>query len=197
MEIGLTGSVGAGKSTVAKIFQDFGVHTVDADDLARKALEMPESISAIREKFGNEFVEGDSPDRAAIADLVFNNPDQLQILNAIIHPLVRQQYEMIKNSLNDREILLYDVPLLFETNMADRFDFTITVSADDEIRRNRSCSRSGWSENEFHRRNKAQLPQSEKEKLADYIIHNNGNQDQLKTKVKEILHEIKETEFQS
>ena len=194
--IGLTGSLGTGKSTVTKILRDLGWTVLDADALAHEAL-MPgtESHKQVLQDFGHEVLLGDGSggiDRAKLAALVFGRPDQLSRLEKIIHPYVRARVAEERKRLGrigtDKpsssavvpvKALFYDVPLLFEKNMQDDFDEVWVVSCPEDIQRSRLRDGRGWSDEEIDRRLKHQVGLDEKVRLADEVIENSGSKADL------------------
>ena len=190
--IGLTGSIGAGKSTVAGLFREEGARVIHADLLAREALNSPSVRKAIEIEFGTDvFLSDGELNREQVASIVFCQPEKRKTLNRIIHPEVRRLYGEIRDSLPSGAILVYDVPLLFETGMEKDFDLLIVVSAEKGLRAQRVARRDGWTVEEFHRRENSQMDPVEKEKRADLVIRNEGDPGSLRTRIQEILEEIR------
>ena len=131
MIVGLTGGIGAGKSTVAEMFADLGAFVVDADDLARQALS-PGSplIAEVASRFGSGVVVDGEVNRQALADIVFNDDVALRDLEAMIHPEVARRLQAIHTQIGDTQILVYAIPLLAELGMKDRFDAVVVVQCD-------------------------------------------------------------------
>ncbi|MDH5655646.1 MAG: dephospho-CoA kinase [Spirochaetia bacterium] len=190
--IGLTGGIASGKSTTAEIFQNAGVQVISADMLAKEVFETEEIQSALRNHFGESVIEKNQVSRLKIAEKVFNQPEELSYLNSLIHPEVKKKFNQMKQSLEPGEILVYDVPLLFETNQDHEYDLTLTIHADFHIRKKRALSRSGWTEEEFMQRERAQLPLEEKIERSTACIENNGNQDELKRKIFSLIQRIQD-----
>lgn len=189
--IGLTGAVGSGKSTAGRVFEECGARLLNADLEARDVLHSAELRGPLVEAFG-ESILGETGDvvREKLADLVFENPESKQRLEDMIHPAVRRRYREARDALGPGEILVYDVPLLFEAGLEADFDLVITVSAPEEQRLERVKARSNWDENEWRRREAAQLPLSEKEKRADLIIRNDHSPAALKATVRDLYKTI-------
>lgn len=184
--IGLTGGIGSGKSCAARIFSNLGAVVLDADQLAHTVLTWPESIKRLSELFGLEVRSSDGQvDRAKIASLVFEDPEKLQQLNAVVHPGVRKLYEQAVADSKPGTILVYDVPLLFEANLQQNFDQTLVISAPTALRQKRVTERNGWTAEQFEARNSRQMPLTQKEKLADLIIENTGTPSELRRAIQQ------------
>ena len=185
--LGITGGLGSGKSAVSRLFEELGHRRMDADIVAREVLYDPETRSPLQEALGVDILtEEGEISREKIAAAVFGKPDKLERLNALIHPGVRRRFEEARSRLKPGELLVYDVPLLFEAGLEDTFDFIITVSASLEIRVERVAKRNDWSREEFLKREGSQMPLQEKEKRSDLVIKNEGSQKDLQTRVTEI-----------
>ena len=133
--IGLTGGIGCGKSLAAQYFSELGALVIDADQLARAAIErgsqgFDEAVSI----FGDSILNNGDIDRRALGEIIFKDPDAKKKLEGIIHPFVRQQFEEAVSSLKADETLIYEIPLLVETGAQDRFDLVITVESEIENR---------------------------------------------------------------
>lgn len=168
--IGLTGSIGMGKSTVAAMFERGGVPVFDADAAVR-AMQGPdgELIAAIEAEFPGSTGEA-GVDRGALGQLVFGNPEALRRLEAIVHPAVGRKRAEFLESHREAPMVLFDIPLLYEGSGADALDAVIVVSAPAEIQRERVLARPGMTEEKFEHILGLQLPDAEKRKRADYVI---------------------------
>lgn len=186
--VGLTGGIGSGKSAAGRFFAEAGATVADADLIARDVLHSPELRVPLRAEFGPAvFDEHGEVSRPAIAEIVFQAPERLQRLNAMIHPLVRKNFDRRRKSLPDGTVMVYDVPLLFENIPHEQFrefDLTMVVTAPLEVRYARVHARSGWPRDEFERREASQMPLLEKEQRADFVITNDGTEQQLQTAVR-------------
>lgn len=194
--IGITGGFKTGKSTVLGIFKNLGAETFDADELANKYLRKQEVISSIKEHFKDceDIIENGSLNRKKLGDIVFSQKEELKWLNALIHPLVKDDIEgIIKNAGNSRnaELLIFEIPLLYEADMASLFDNVIVVICkyETEIAR---AKEEGYSETDTKKRIAAQLDVLKKQDLADFTIDNNGNIEETKKQVLEVYKKIKE-----
>jgi dephospho-CoA kinase len=177
--VALTGGIGAGKSLAAQYFSDLGARVVDADQLARVAIERgSDGFDEVILRFGEEIMRDGDIDRKALAEIIFSDPQAKQDLEEIIHPLVRELFLEVVADLKSEEILIYEIPLLAESGSAKNFDLVITVEADLELRKERLRKR-GMFISEIERRIALQASREEREALADFVITNDGDEDQL------------------
>ena len=184
--IGLTGGIGSGKSLAAEYFADLGALVIDADQLARSAIERGSTgFDDVIAEFGDSILKNGEIDRRALGELVFSNRGLKAKLEAIIHPRVRSKFEAAVESLTGNQTLVYEIPLLFETGGADRFDLVITVEADIDIRMARLRAR-GLHVSEIEARIAAQATREQRLSIADFVIENNGTEDELLRKVENI-----------
>lgn len=173
--IGLTGGVATGKSTVAKMFKQCGAIVIDADALAREVVRpgKPAWREIVR-RFGTNILHADKTiDRQALGQIVFQNRTQLRQLERIIHPCVaREQQRLTKQAARSapNAVVIYDVPLLFETGIDKRMDKTIVVTTDRETQIARLRKRNGLARAGALRRIKSQMPLVKKRRLADYVL---------------------------
>ncbi|HVC40108.1 MAG TPA: dephospho-CoA kinase [Candidatus Dormibacteraeota bacterium] len=177
--IGLTGGIASGKSTVAERLSEKGAWIVDADQLARAvvAVQSP-ALAEIVESFGAEVIAGDgSLDRPQLGRLVFQDEAARERLNAIVHPRVLElsREEIRRAEAAGAELVVYDVPLLFETSREQEFEGTLVVWVDPLTQLLRLRHRSGLDEDEAKARIEAQLPLSRKRELATWTIDNSGS----------------------
>lgn len=177
--IGLTGGIGAGKSAAASRFRLLGAHVIDADVLARKALDpghicYQETVAA----FGESILRADGTiNRSVLAGLVFSDESRCQTLNSIIHPrviadMLGQAGEISRQ--DPQAVVVLDVPLLFECDMDKSVDASVLVVAADERRIERIVKRDGSQREDVAARIRAQMPQEEKRLRADYVLSNDG-----------------------
>ena len=191
MYLGLSGGIGSGKSTVAKIFADLGAVVIDADAISREVLE-PGQIGYENTilTFGESVLsESGSVDRKKLAELVFQNPAQLAKLEAIIHPAVIARVAQIRESLPASAIVVYDTPLLVEKNLKSQFDKVIIVLADEQIRKDRLVTR-GLELPDIEARISNQATDSQRSDVADYIINNDGTLAQLQDNVTKVWKQL-------
>lgn len=188
--LGLTGGIGSGKSLAAEFFADLGALVIDADQLARAAIERgSKGFDEVVTVFGDSILKNGDIDRRALGELVFKDPVLKVKLENIIHPWVRSEFEEAVASLKGDEVLVYEIPLMFETNAQDRFDVVITVEAAIENRISRLRAK-GLHISEIESRIASQATREQREAIADYLIENDGSEDDLLRKVENIWDEL-------
>ena len=170
--IGLTGGIGSGKTTVAKIFEELGIPVFIADDEGKKITNSPETKEKIIKLFGNNVVNQGEINRNILADLVFNNSLALEQLNSIIHPEVKKQFEIWCHDNKNRSYLIYESAILLESNNSNIFSKIITVSAPEHLRIMRVKQRNNFSDEDVKRRIRKQWTDIQREEKADYVINN-------------------------
>jgi len=187
--IGLTGGVGSGKSTVAGMFADLGASVVDADE-ATHAVYAPgtDGFDAIVDAFGPEYVRDGQIDRQRLGDLVFRDEAARLRLNAIVHPRVRDWMTARTAEAMDRgaEIVIQDVPLLFENGLQDLFSSTVLVYARPETQVARLVEQRGLPRDRARAILAAQMPIDQKRPLASIVIDNDGSLDETRRQVDEV-----------
>lgn len=193
MILGLTGGIGSGKSTVSKIFLSMGIKVFDADLIAKDILETEQVKEEIKEKLGKEFInlKSNSVDKELLKKEVFNNSKKLNILNGIVHPRVVDIY--IKKYLefkDKKEIVIFDVPLLFEVNLERYCDKVIVVDIDLKVQIERIKNRDDIDVALINKIIAAQMSREERNMKADILIENNGSLEELKQKIEKIIKDI-------
>ena len=191
--IALTGGIGSGKSLAAEYFADLGALVIDADQLARVVIERGTTgFDEVVAVFGDSILVNGDINRRLLGELIFKDSALKSKLETIIHPRVRSEFEEAVASLEGDQILVYEIPLLFETGGADRFDSIITVEAkmDERIARLR---KKGLLISEIEARIAAQATREERVSIADFVIENNGSQDELLRKVENIWDSLNST----
>lgn len=185
--LGLTGSIGMGKSTAAGFFADEGVPVYDADEAVHR-LYAGVAAGAIEAAFPGSTVAGEV-DRARLAPQVIGDPAALRRLEAIIHPLVRREEErfVADAEATGAEVVVLNIPLLFETGGDTRCDAVVVVSAPAEIQRERVMSRPGMTEEKFAQLTAQQMPDAEKRRRADYVVDSSKDFDSTRAQVRAIL----------
>lgn len=195
--VGLTGGIASGKSTVAKILERLGAAIVNADVLSREVVEPgQDGWKEIVAKFGPEVLQPDQTvDRQKLRTIIFNNPEARKTLEAIIHPRVRALAEQRIHEYSDagREIVVYEVPLLFEGNLQDSLRPVILVACNINIQRQRLEQRDQLDQAAAQKHIDAQMSLEEKRRLADYVIENDGTLVDLERRVEEVLNKIRAT----
>jgi dephospho-CoA kinase len=188
--IALTGGIGAGKSLVAQYFSELGARVVDADQLSRIAIERgSKGFDEVLLRFGESILRDGDIDRKALAEIVFADTSARADLEAIIHPRVRELFNDVVADLAPDETLIYEIPLLVESNAAANFDLVITVEADLEIRKERLRKR-GMFISEIERRIAAQASREDREAQADHVITNDGDEDALLRSVENLWEDL-------
>lgn len=187
--VGLTGNIGSGKSTVTRLLSERGATIIDADVLARRAVELDAPAHRrIVERWGPAILAPDRQlDRDALRRIVFADTEQLEELNQIVHPEVERLRERLIDEARARgdRLVVCDIPLLFEKKMTDRFDRVVLVDAPRPLRLERIVRSRGLSETEAMDMIAAQMPAELKRARADIIIENDGTLLQLEARVQE------------
>lgn len=188
--IGLTGNIASGKSTVADLMRQRGATLIDADVLAREVVEVgTPAYQAIVKRWGRGVLAADGTlDRAALRERVFVEPDELDALNAIVHPDVARRREVLLAAARARgdRIVVCDIPLLFERRLADMFDRIVLVDAPRPVRLERLVRERGLSDMDAMNMVAAQMPAELKRARADFIIDNTGTPEQLAKRVAQV-----------
>ncbi len=186
LKVAVTGGIGSGKSAVGEILEELGAVIIDSDELARTVIERGNSgYDQVLAAFGDEVLTSGEIDRAKLAGLVFSDPELRKKLESIIHPLVREAAEEIMKSAPSGSVVVNEIPLLFETNGAKRFDFVIAVQTPMELRIERLSQR-GMKLYEIEKRIAVQASDQERASIANAIVVNDGSLDQLRSKVEEL-----------
>ena len=191
--VGLTGGIGSGKSTVSKMLVARGAIVIDADDLARRAVDAGSpGLEKVVEAFGPEVRAPDgSLDREAVAAKVFADPDARRKLESITHPEVFRLYHDEVDRYRDTDrIVVFDAPLIVETGAADGFDVLVVVSTSEDAQVSRLMADRAMSEQEARERIASQLPLEDKVRVADVVIHNDGAIEDLEPQVAALWAEL-------
>lgn len=191
MIIGLTGGIASGKSTLSEFFQKNGCFIIDADKIAHEVTKKgSEGAKKIEEAFGSQFFIDGNLDRKKLAEHVFSSKEKTKQLNEIIHPLVISRIiYLIEQSTNN--IIVLDVPLLFESGLDKKCDKTICVYCGEENQISRAIERSHYSKTDVENRIKNQISEKEKIALANYSINTNGTKEETILLANKIFTEIK------
>ena len=188
--VALTGGIGAGKSTVAQNFAELGALVIDADQLARLAIERgSDGFAEVLLRFGDEIILNGDIDRKKLAEIVFSDEAARRDLEKIIHPRVQAIFAEAVEDLEHDDILVYEIPLLVETDAAEKFDYVITVEADMELRKERLLKK-GLYISQIEKRMAAQATQESREAIADYVIRNDGDEDSLLRQVENLWESV-------
>jgi dephospho-CoA kinase len=192
---GITGGLGSGKSTVLDILKSLGYSTVSADELARLVVSPgSDGLKTVVQEFGNEILAHDkSLDRKKLGALVFKDAKKLSRLEAILHPLIQAEAKKYRKKFESdgQAFAFYEIPLLFEKDLAKQFDAVIVVSSSKDSQLKRVINRDKLSVEAIDDRLKSQLSMNEKVKKADFVIKNDGTLDELKKQVEACMDWIK------
>lgn len=172
LKIGLTGGIGSGKSTVAKIFETLGIPVYYADAEAKRLMNSSETLKkVIRQNFGEATYENDQLNRKYLAGIVFNNPEKLELLNALIHPVTINDAEQWMQQ-QSAPYSIKEAALLFESGATENLDFIVGVYAPQALRIKRVMKRDGLTTDEIMKRINRQVNEEMKMKLCDFVIIN-------------------------
>lgn len=184
--VGLTGGIGAGKSTVAQFFAELGALVIDADQLARMAIERgTDGFADVMLRFGDEVIVNGDIDRKKLAEIVFSDAQARKDLEAIIHPRVQALFAEAVADLDADDILIYEIPLLVETGAASKFDYIVTVESELELRKERLLKK-GLYISQIEKRMASQATPEAREAIADKVIRNDGDEDSLLRQVENL-----------
>jgi dephospho-CoA kinase len=192
--IGITGGIGSGKSTVARIFGELGCLVIDADEQVRQAYQDPAVVEQLQQWWGDQVIERPGQlNRRKIADIIFHDPGQKQRLESLLHPIVAalRQQRMIE-AVDNPQIAAYiwDTPLLFEAGLRSGCDAIVFVETPFQQRLERVQQARQWDEAELRRREKSQWPLDKKREISDYIIDNTADADHVRGQVSEVFFRI-------
>ena len=184
--IGLTGGIGSGKTTIAKLFKDAGIPIYIADDEARVIMQALEIIAAIQQSFGMAIFENGILNRKKLSEIVFNSPGKLKELNAIIHPAVKSHFQNWVFNLKNEPYVIYESAILFESGSSANCDLIITVVAPLETRIQRVVTRDKTKPDLVLKRINAQWSDEQRKEKSDFIIEN-VHLESTQTQVRNIL----------
>ena len=195
LRVGLTGSIGVGKSFVGSVFVELGCRLLDADDTAREVvLPATEGLKQIVEEFGPEVLQSDGTlDRKELSSIIFADQEKRQRLNAMLHPrIIERQDEILDGweAANPDEIAIVDAALMIESGGYQRFDKLIVVHCRPEVQLERLMLRDGLSLEEARKRIDSQMPQSEKQKFADYLIDTSDGFELTRQRTREVYNQL-------
>jgi len=180
--IALTGGIGSGKSRAATILEEFGAHSISADTLAREVLERGENgYNEVIAHFGDEILNEGQIDRKKLAEIVFNDSKQLEVLESITHPLIRAKFISETRALPESTVIVYEIPLLAESISRQKqldFDHVLVLQSNPEIRVSRLIER-GFSAKEAQLRIANQHSDEQRKEIATHLINNEGSLEEL------------------
>jgi dephospho-CoA kinase len=191
--VGLTGGIGSGKSTVARMLEERGAVVFDADLLAREAVEPgTQGHTAVIERFGADVLApGGELDREALASIVFADPSARRDLEQIVHPEVRRLFAEGSEAYRDTDrIVVFSAPLLVESGMHTAFEILVVVSATVATQIERLMRQRGMSEPAIRARIDAQAPLEDKAAVADFLVDNEGTLAELESQVERLWHDL-------
>ncbi|AZM62875.1 MULTISPECIES: dephospho-CoA kinase [unclassified Streptomyces] len=192
LTVGLTGGIGAGKSEVSRLLVECGAVLIDADLIAREAVEPgTPGLAAVVDAFGEDVLtEEGALDRPKLGSIVFADPEKLALLNSIVHPLVGARSRELEEAAAEDAVVVHDVPLLTENDLASRYDVVIVVDASPATQLERLVGRRGMTEQDARARMAAQATREERRAIADIVIDNDGSLEELERRVKEVWAEL-------
>ena len=199
MIIGLTGGIGTGKSTVSRKLRERGYPVIDLDVISREVIEYPEVINELVRNFGIEILESQnnisgkkSISRNKLRQTVFKEEKKVSVLNSIIHPpIVKEMRRQIEELRKSYKTVFVEVQLLFEAKLEKEFDIIVLVYADKKTQLERVLKRDGRSEGEVQQIINAQMDMTEKRRLSNYIIENNGDSEMLDLEIEKFIKKLK------
>ena len=199
MIIGLTGGIGTGKSTVSRKLRERGYPVIDLDVISREVIEYPEVINELIRNFGIEILESQnnisgkkSISRNKLRQTVFKEEKKVSVLNSIMHPpIVEEMRRQVENLKKNYKTVFVEVQLLFEVKLEKEFDMTVLVYADKKTQLERVLKRDGRKEEEVQQIINAQMDMTEKRRLSNYIIENNGDSEMLDLEIEKFIKKLK------
>jgi dephospho-CoA kinase len=191
LRVGLTGGIASGKSIVAAELAMRGAVIIDADLLAREAVEPgTPALAAILDRFGMQVLEDGELDRSRLAEIVFANPIARRDLERIVHPAVRARAAELERAAGDAAVVVHVIPLLVETGQHEDFDLVVTVDTDRETQIQRLMARNGFTRAEAESRISAQASREERTRAADVVLYNTGSLTQLEQQIDALWTEL-------
>lgn len=172
--IGLTGGIGSGKTTVANYFQEMGVPVYIADDGAKRVMQSKNILAEVKSAIGGNVFDGEVLDRAKLAQVVFNDREQLAKLNSIVHPAVKLDFEEWVKGHKNYEYVIYEAAILFESGRYKECDVIITVTAPEEVRIDRVIKRDKTTREQVLSRMKMQWDDEKRISKSNFVINNNN-----------------------
>lgn len=185
--IGLTGGIGSGKTTIANYFEEMGVPVYIADNGAKKVMHSQEIAEEVKTAFGHDIFDGEVLNRAKLAQIVFNDKEELAKLNAIVHPAVKRDFEKWMLDYKNFEYVVYEAAILFESGRYKDCDVIITVTAPEEVRIERVIKRDNTTREQVLSRMKMQWNDEKRISKSNFVINNNN----LKIAKEEVLKILK------
>ena len=197
MNIGITGSIACGKSTVSDYLITKGYTIIDADKLGHVALTSNDVKRKLAEKFGENILENNEISREKLGKLVFGNDDNLKILNSIIHPKIKELILKLQEEHKDEDLVFLDIALLYEANFVDLVEKVAVVYVDESVQLERLMTRNSLSKEEALKRIESQMSPQEKASLGDFVINNSYNKEDTFQQIEEIIEKLKRGDKQN
>ena len=191
MNIGITGSIACGKSTVSDYLIAKGYTIIDADKLGHVALTSNDVKRKLTEKFGDNILENNEISREKLGRLVFGNDDNLKILNSIIHPKIKELILKLQEEHKDEDLVFLDIALLYEANFVDLVEKVVVVYVDEDVQLERLMMRNSLPKEEAIKRVESQMSPREKASLGDFVINNSYSKEDTFQQIDEILEKLK------
>ena len=190
LNIGITGSIACGKSTVSNYLKDKGYTIIDADKLGHIALTSDEVREKLEKSFGLRIIENNEISREKLGKLVFGNEENLKILNSIVHPYIRRQILQLQEKHSDERLVFLDIALLFEAGFEDLVEKIIVVHINEKEQLTRLMNRNSLSSEAAMNRIKSQMSSEDKSKLGNYVINNSNTKEETYRQIDLILDEL-------
>ena len=195
LKVGLTGGIGSGKSTASQYLETLGACVFDADKEAKELINTDETVQhELISEFGTDIIDAnDQIDKAKLSRIAFQDQDHQERLNAVMHPHIFNQLDKFFNQAIDKKkynIFIVDAALVYESGLDTHLDYIIVVTAQLQNRMERSLARNTLSREEILKRMEFQWAEEEKVNMADFVIHNDGNEKTLKNNLKNVLEKL-------
>lgn len=191
MNIGITGSIACGKSTISDYLKDKGYTIIDADKLGHVALTIEDVKRRLSETFGANILENNEISREVLGRLVFGNDNNLKKLNNIIHPKIKELILKLQEQHKDEDMVFLDIALLYEANFVDLVEKVAVVYVDKDVQLERLMTRNSLSKEEALKRIESQMSPQEKASLGDFVINNSYRKEDTFQQIDEILEKLK------
>jgi len=190
--LGVTGGLGSGKSTACKFLAEKGAYVLDADLIAKQLMENnPQIRDEIIEAFGNDIYKDGKLDTQKLAQRAFASEADQRVLNDIVHPRVVDYFQQEVEKMRDKyDLIVLDAPLIFESGFDNRFDHTLLIYTKYKHRLERALRRGNLTREDILRRIELQMPEEDKRELAEFVIENNGTEEQLKSAIEELYDKL-------
>lgn len=191
MNIGITGSIACGKSTVSDYLKEKGYTIIDADKLGHVALTSEDVKRRLSETFGANILVNNEINREVLGKLVFGNDNNLKKLNNIIHPKIKELILKLQEEHKNEDLVFLDIALLYEANFVDLVEKVVVVYVDDDVQLERLMTRNSLSKEESLKRIESQMSPQEKASLGDFVINNSYRKEDTFQQIDEILEKLK------